>query len=102
MRDPLAPLGLQLRPCPACGGDGYTLSWGHGGNRTDAYADPYAEPYGEGRCDEGEEVVACGLCSGFGELEVCASCAQVPTLEGGLEVCGCAAIEVAETLPRAA
>lgn len=88
MHDPLAPFGLQGIPCPACGGDGYTLLYG-GAHRVIPW-------------DEGEEAVACSVCSGLGEIEVCPSCGEVPTLAGGLEVCGCTAAALPETFPRAA
>lgn len=62
--------------CPACDGEGYTLQ-----------VDTVTAGYDE-------EAHRCEVCGGSGDLEVCGSCYEVPVLEGGLEVCGCAALSL--------
>ena len=61
-----APAPLTTLPCELCDGEGYLGT-----------ADPL-------------ELAPCPACDGTGEgAEVCAGCLQVPTVEGGLEHCGC-------------
>ncbi len=82
---------LVVAACPACGGDGYALALE--GGRRDLYGVDLPS----------ETAVACGACGGSGTLEVCACCLEPPTLRGGLEVCGCAALTcVVSELVRAA
>ena len=67
---------LILVPCRACGGDGYTLTFGR--------ADRDGLPT--------EHECCCELCSGAGKIEVCEGCLEVPSVGGGLELCGCVAV----------
>ncbi len=60
--------------CLTCDGEGYSLQV----DRAVASYDEEAHP--------------CEVCGGSGELEVCGGCYEVPTFEGGLEVCGCVAL----------
>lgn len=67
---------LILVPCRACGGDGYTLTFG-GADRDGLPA---------------ERECCCELCGGAGEIEVCGGCLEVPSVVGGLELCSCVAV----------
>lgn len=56
---------LERVPCPSCEAVGYL----------EAFDDMLA--------------VRCPECFGAQAIDICSGCKQVPTVEGGLEVCGC-------------
>jgi len=48
--------------------------------------------------DHTEPCAACETCGGTGEVEACPNCRTVPTVQHGLEVCGCTVATVRDSM----
>lgn len=59
---------LIVIPCPTCGGDSYL--------------------------EDERGAVKCVTCNATGSIEVCRCCNEVPSVKGGLEMCGCVEVEL--------
>lgn len=72
--------------CPNCQGEGYELLLGRPGvysHRLEAY-------------HPSESFVRCDECGGEGEIEVCVICLESLQVIDGIELCGCAAQQLAK------